>query len=312
MNYFEKRLSLCLTMKGLVIKSTGNLYTILLEQGSVKARLRGALRLHGFRSTSPVVVGDYVSCEKDGDDWMIEAVDDRRNYLVRKATNLSREKHILAANIDRLYLVVTLANPSTPLEFIDRVLAAAEAYSVPSTILVNKIDIAPPNDTFIDIYRKAGYEVMQIAATGGVGIEELREHIAGNTVLFSGNSGVGKSSIINALDPGSEARTGAISSSHHKGMHTTTFSEIFPLAGGGYVIDTPGIKGFGLVDMDASELYHHFREIMSVSQECGFYNCTHIHEPNCAVKRAVEDGTIAMERYDSYCKMIDEKEQKYR
>lgn len=299
-------------MKGLVIKSTGNLYTILLEQGSVRARLRGALRLSGFRSTSPVVVGDYVTCVLQGDDWIIEAVDDRKNYLVRKATNLSREKHILAANIDRLYLVVTLANPSTPLEFIDRVLAAAEAYSVPSTILVNKIDITPVSDAFLEIYKKAGYEIAQISATSGIGIDALRQDVAGNTVLFSGNSGVGKSSIINALDPGSEARIGAISSAHHKGMHTTTFSEIFPLAGGGYIIDTPGIKGFGLVDMDAAELYHHFREIMAVSEQCGFYNCTHTHEPKCAVKRAVEDGTIAVERYDSYCKMIEEKDEKYR
>lgn len=299
-------------MKGLVIKSTGAIYTVLIDGEPVLARLRGVMRLSGASSTSPVVVGDYVDIASEGADFVIEGVQNRKNYIVRRATNLSKQKHIIAANIDCLYLFVTLAEPCTPTEFIDRVLAAAEAYNVPAKIVVNKIDIAPPNELFEDIYAKAGYEVIKISAKNGTGIESLKNDIGVQTVLFTGNSGVGKSSVINAISPDSGARTGAISAYHHKGMHTTTFSEIFALCGGGYVIDTPGIKGFGLVDIASDELYHYFKEIMAHSADCNFYNCTHTHEPGCAVQLAVEQGQIAEQRYDNYCKMMSQEQEKYR
>lgn len=301
-------------MKGLVTKTTGSWYTVLPSEGTlpIAARLRGALRMVDYSSTSPVVVGDRVTIEQNATgEWVITAVDDRANYLVRRSTNLSREKHIIAANIDHIYIVVSLVSPATPLEFIDRVLVGAECYSIPVTILVNKSDIAPPNEYFIDIYKKAGYQVLSVSARTGLGIDSLRGAIRGQTVLFTGNSGVGKSSIINALDPTFAARTGVVSAAHGKGKHTTTFSEIFPLTGGGYLIDTPGIKGFGLVSIDSCELYHYFPEIMSHSSGCGFYNCTHTHEPGCAVVEAVSAGEIAAERYESYLKMLDE-DQKYR
>lgn len=292
-------------MKGLVIKSTGSWYTVLLDGAPTQARLRGALRLTDYSSTAPVVVGDTVEVNQNATgEWTIDAVDERKNYLVRRSTNLSRQKHIIAANIDRLYIVCSLASPGTPLEFIDRVLVGAECYGVEASILVNKSDIAPPNAYFKSIYERAGYAVRAVSATTGIGIDDLRQEIAGHTVLFSGNSGVGKSSLINALDPTLTARTGEISSYHGKGKHTTTFSEIFPLAGGGYLIDTPGIKGFGLVEVDNSELGRYFPELLAYGKGCGFYNCTHTHEPNCAVVEAVEEGTIAAERYESYVKML--------
>lgn len=302
-------------MKGLVTKSTGSWYTVLSDElrgEAVKARLRGSLRLSDYSSTAPVVVGDVVDLvENTTGEWVIDSVDERKNYLVRRSTNLSRQKHILAANIDRLYIVVSLTDPPTPLEFIDRVLVGAECYSIPVTILVNKSDIAPANQYFKDIYSKASYEVINISAKTGLGVDALRSSIAGQKVLFTGNSGVGKSSIINALDSTLRARTGEISSYHGKGKHTTTFSEIFTLTGGGYLIDTPGIKGFGLVEVDNAELYHYFPEIMRFSSDCSFNNCTHTHEPDCAVRRAVESEMIASERYESYLKMMEDDE-KYR
>ncbi len=304
-------------MRALVIKSTGSWYTVLpdadSEKESVQARLRGSLRLSGANSTAPVVVGDMVECVQNTEgEWVIDSVEERKNYLVRKSTNLSRQKHIIASNIDTLYIVVTLASPQTSLEFIDRVLAAAEAYSIEAKIVVNKIDIAEPNDYFREIYRKAGYQIMECSTVTGDGIAELREEVARKCVLFSGNSGVGKSSIINAIDSTIGARTGEISSYHQKGKHTTTFSEIFSFGSGGFLIDTPGIKGFGLVDIAKEELYHYFREIMKHSTHCSFHNCTHTHEPNCAVRDAVESEIIATERYDSYCKMMITDDEKYR
>lgn len=293
-------------MKGLVIKSTGSWYTVLLDNVPTQARLRGALRLTDYSSTAPVVVGDVVEATQNGTgEWTIDAVEERKNYLVRRSTNLSRQKHIIAANIDRLYIVCSLASPGTPLEFIDRMLVGAECYGLQASILVNKSDLAPPNAYFKSIYERAGYEVRAVSAISGLGIDTLREELAGHTVLFSGNSGVGKSSLINALDPTLAARTGEISSYHGKGKHTTTFSEIFPLSGGGFLIDTPGIKGFGLVEVDNSELARYFPELLAQSKSCGFYNCTHTHEPNCAVSAAVEAEKIAPERYESYVKMLE-------
>lgn len=302
-------------MKALVVKSTGSWYTVLPLGGgdAVLARLRGSLRLIAADSTAPVVVGDTVECVAATEgEWVIESVDERRNCLVRRATNLSRQKHIIASNVDRMYVVATLMQPSTPLEFIDRVLAGAAAYGVDAKIVVNKIDIARPNDYFEDIYSKAGYQIIKTSTVTGEGLDELREDINGKTVLFTGNSGVGKSSLINALDPTLGARVGEISSYHSKGKHTTTFSEIFPFADGAYLIDTPGIKGFGLVDVAKEEIYHYFCEIMHYSTNCAYYNCTHTHEPNCAVQQAVEDGKIAPERYESYLKMIQDDQPKYR
>lgn len=297
------------------MKSTGSWYTVLPEGSTegVSARLRGSLRLVADDSTAPVVVGDTVNCEQTNEgEWVIDAVEQRRNCLVRRATNLSRQKHIIAVNVDQLYVVATLQKPSTPLEFIDRVLAGAEAYGVAAKIVVNKVDIARPNDYFKEIYHKAGYQIIETSTITGEGIEELREDLAGKMVLFTGNSGVGKSSLVNAIDPTLKARTGEISAYHSKGKHTTTFSEIFPFGRGGYLIDTPGIKGFGLVDVDKDEIYHYFCEIMRHSSGCAYYNCTHTHEPGCAVQKAVEQGSIAPERYESYIKMIGDDQPKYR
>ncbi|MEG1414905.1 MAG: ribosome small subunit-dependent GTPase A [Mucinivorans sp.] len=300
-------------MKGLVTKTTGSWYTVLPADGTspIKARLRGSMRMVDYTSTAPVVVGDGVDLTQNATgEWVITAVAPRANYLVRRSTNLSHERHIIAANLDHIYIVVSLATPSTPLEFIDRVLVGAECYRIPVSILVNKADVAAPNAYFTDIYHKAGYMITPISALTGMGIAALRDQIAGRKVLFTGNSGVGKSSIINALDPTLSARTGEVSLSHGKGKHTTTFSEIFPLADG-YLIDTPGIKGFGLVGVAHDELYHYFPEILSCAVGCAFSNCTHTHEPACAVRAAAGAGVIALERYESYLKMLSE-DQKYR
>ncbi len=300
-------------MRAIVTKSTGSWFTLQAEDGkeSFSARLRGSLRLSGATSTAPVVVGDWVEALQNSvGEWIIDSVEQRKNYLVRKSTNLSRQKHIIASNIDTLYVVASLREPETSLEFIDRVLVAAEAYSVEAKIIINKCDIAMPSEEFLVIYRKAGYEVFIVSATTGEGVSELRDEVRGKVVLFSGNSGVGKSSLINAIDPNLELKTGEISSYHKKGKHTTTFSEIFNFGEEGYLIDTPGIKGFGLVDIEREELWHYFPEIMRYSSDCSFYNCTHTHEPNCAVREAVENDDIAPERYFSYIKMIEEDEQK--
>ncbi|MFI3299111.1 MAG: ribosome small subunit-dependent GTPase A [Rikenellaceae bacterium] len=300
-------------MRAIVTKSTGSWFTLQAENGkeSFSARLRGSLRLSGATSTAPVVVGDWVvALQNSVGEWIIDSVEQRKNYLVRKSTNLSRQKHIIASNIDTLYVVASLREPETSFEFIDRVLVAAQAYSVEAKIVINKCDIAMPSEEFLVIYRKAGYEVFIVSATTGEGVSELRDEVRGKVVLFSGNSGVGKSSLINAIDPNLELKTGEISSYHKKGKHTTTFSEIFNFGESGYLIDTPGIKGFGLVDIEKEELWHYFPEIMRYAPDCSFYNCTHTHEPKCAVRKAVENDDIAPERYFSYIKMIEEDEQK--
>ncbi len=306
-------------MRFLVTKSTGSWYSIIEADNhrsdTQRARLRGSLRLSGSSSTAPVVVGDIVECVQNTEgEWVIDSVESRKNYLVRKATNLSRQKHIIAANIDTLYIVISLMHPATSLEFIDRVLVSAEAFGLEAKLVVNKVDIAPPSEEFLDIYQRAGYEIFLTSAIAGEGIEELRADIGNKTILFSGNSGVGKSSLLNAIDPTLQAKTGEISMYHKKGKHTTTFSEIFTLESGALLIDTPGVKGFGIVDVEKSELYHYFKEIMAHSSGCAFYNCTHTHEPKCAVRDAVESGEIAPERYYSYCKMMEEEQEttKYR
>ena len=296
---------------GTVVRATGSWYEVSHEDGTLRCRIRGKLRLKGVRSTNPVVVGDHVECEADEKgDYAISAVLPRRNYVIRRASNLSKESHIIAANIDRALLLVTLRQPATPPEFVDRFLVTCEAYKIPVTILLSKADLQDPEAVaaFCDIYRNAGYEVAELSVHDGMGLERVRELLAEGTTLLSGNSGVGKSTLIRTIDPSLDIRTGDISESHGKGRHTTTFSTMYPLSGGGAVIDTPGIKGFGLIDIDDAELAHYFPEMMRVSTDCRFYNCTHTHEPGCAVVEAIRRGEIAPERYESYLKMLDEDE----
>lgn len=297
-----------------VVRATGSWYDVLHDGETVRCRIRGRLRLKGVRSTNPVVVGDEVACEADeGGDYVIADILPRRNYVIRRASNLSKESHIIAANVDQALLMASLRSPETPTEFVDRFLVTCEAYKVPVTILLSKLDQqdAEAVTEFRAVYEGAGYRVLEVSVREGRGVEEVRELLAGRTTLVSGNSGVGKSTLIQAIDPSLDIRTGEISESHHKGRHTTTFSTMYPLAGGGAVIDTPGIKGFGLIDIDEAELWHYFPEMMRVAPACRFYNCTHTHEPGCAVTEAVKAGEIAWPRYESYLKIRDEDE-KYR
>ena len=297
-----------------VVRATGSWYDVLHDGATVRCRIRGRLRLKGVRSTNPVVVGDEVVCEADeGGDYVIADILPRCNYVIRRASNLSKESHIIAANVDQALLMASLRSPETPTEFVDRFLVTCEAYKVPVTILLSKIDLqdAEAVAEFRAVYEGAGYRVLEVSARMGLGVEEVRELLMGRTTLVSGNSGVGKSTLIQAIDPSLDIRTGEISESHHKGRHTTTFSTMYPLAEGGAVIDTPGIKGFGLIDIDEAELWHYFPEMMRAAPGCRFYNCTHTHEPGCAVVEAVKAGEIAWPRYESYLKILDEDE-KYR
>ena len=300
-------------VEGLVMRATGSWYEVLYGEKILSCRMRGKLRLRGVRSTNPIVVGDTVVCEcgEDGE-WIIVDIAPRRNYIIRRASNLSKESHIIAANIDRAMLVVTLIEPVTATEFVDRFLVTCEAYKVPATILLAKIDLLSEESIaeFHRIYEGAGYEVIDISATQGIGVERVKEMLAGKTTLLSGNSGVGKSTLIGAIDPTIEIRTGEISDSFHKGKHTTTFSTMYRTADG-FIIDTPGVKGFGLIDIDDKELWHYFPEMISRAGECRFFNCTHTHEPHCAIIEAVKSEEIAYSRYESYLKILDE-DDKYR
>lgn len=302
-------------VEGLVMRATGSWYEVLHEGEILRCRMRGKLRLRGVRSTNPIVVGDTVHCEcgEDGE-WVIVDIAPRHNYIIRRASNLSKESHIIASNIDRAMLVVTLVEPVTATEFIDRFLVTCEAYKVPVTILLAKIDLLRDTpeavEAFHRTYEGAGYEVIDISATEGVGVERVKAMLAGKTTLLSGNSGVGKSTLIGAIDPTIDIRTGEISDSFHKGKHTTTFSTMYRV-GDGFIIDTPGVKGFGLIDIDEKELWHYFPEMISRAGECKFFNCTHTHEPHCAVIEAVKREEIAFSRYESYLKILDE-DDKYR
>ena len=302
-------------IEGLVMRATGSWYEVLHEGEVLRCRMRGKLRLRGVRSTNPVVVGDTVHCEAGEDgEWVIVDIAPRHNYIIRRASNLSKESHIIASNIDRAMLVVTLVEPITAVEFIDRFLVTCEAYKVPVTILLAKIDLLRENPEMVEqfhhVYEGAGYEVIDISATEGIGVERVKEMLAGKTTLLSGNSGVGKSTLIGAIDPTIDIRTGEISDSFHKGKHTTTFSTMYRVADG-FIIDTPGVKGFGLIDIDDKELWHYFPEMISRAGECKFFNCTHTHEPHCAVIEAVKREEIAFSRYESYLKILDE-DDKYR
>lgn len=307
-------------MRGLVVKNTGSWYTVRTDDGQIiESKIKGNFRLKGIRSTNPVAVGDYVQLitNQEGTAFITE-IEDRKNYIIRKSQNLSKQSHILAANLDQAFLVVTIAHPETSLIFIDRFLASAEAYSVPVTLVFNKTDLLDDDerryqDMLINLYDTVGYRCIRISAKTGEGMEELREGLKGQTTLLSGNSGVGKSTIINHLLPGVNLRTAEISDAHDTGMHTTTFSEMLALPGGGYLIDTPGIKGFGTFDMEPEELTSYFKEIFHFSKGCKFNNCTHTHEPGCAVRKAVEEHYIAESRYNSYLSMLEDKdENKYR
>lgn len=303
-------------MKGIVIESTGSWYKVDIDGTIYDCRTRGRLRLKGFRSTSPVVVGDKVEVEfAEGGEGMIVAIEPRTNYIIRKASNLSKESHIIAANVDAAAIVVTLAAPVTAPEFIDRFLVTCEAYKVPAVIILNKIDLArqTPDElaAFRQVYTSAGYHIIECSALTGEGVGEVVELLRGKTTLLSGNSGVGKSTLVNAIEPSALAKTGEISEAHLQGKHTTTFSHVYPLSFGGRIIDTPGIRGFGLIDIKPEELYHYFPELMLHSKGCKFYNCTHTHEPHCAVVEAVTEGLISMSRYESYLKILDD-DGKYR
>lgn len=302
-------------VEGIVTSSTGSWYEVVTDMGVLTCRIRGRLRLKGIRSTNPVVVGDRVMVEPDGESSAIVEILPRRNYVIRRASNLSKESHIIAANIDRALLIVTLHSPSTPKEFVDRFLVTCEAYKVPVTIVLGKADTlegeyAAEAEEFEAIYTNAGYEVLRLSSTTGDGVEQIRQLLHNNTTLVAGNSGVGKSTLVSHIDPTLDIRTGEISESHHKGKHTTTFSTMYPIEGG-YIIDTPGIKGFGLIDIDSRELCRYFPDMMRLAPDCKFYNCTHIHEPGCAVREAVEQGEVPWSRYESYLKILDE-DDKYR
>jgi len=299
--------------KGLVIKTTGSSYIVRMNDGSdAECHVKGNFRIRGIRSTNPVAVGDYVTVE---DGWIMD-VEDRRNYIIRKSTNLSKESHILAANIDQVALIVTVNHPVTSTTFIDRFLATCEAYRVRAILIFNKIDLLTEEETkqlkeLRELYEQLEYPTLEISAISCQPSEVL-PLFEGKTTLLSGNSGVGKSTLLNALFGKEMTRTGKISDAHDKGMHTTTFSEMYFLDNGA-IIDTPGIKGFGTIDFEKEEVSHYFREIFHTSRECRFGNCTHTNEPGCAVQEAIIKGDIAISRYESYLSLLgDCTESKYR
>ena len=306
-------------VQGLVIKNTGNIYTVKTDNGVVECRIKGNFRLKEIKSTNPVAVGDYVTISMREDNTAyISDILPRRNYIVRKASNLSKQSHILAANVDICLLVITVNYPVTSTTFIDRFLASAEAYRVPVVLVFNKIDLYDDADRatmeqLMALYTGIGYRCVCTSATTGEGIDEVKQIVSGRISLLAGNSGVGKSSLVNAVSPETAARIGEISRIHNKGMHTTTYSEMFELMPGSYLVDTPGVKGFGTYDMEIEEIADYFVEIFNCSKGCRFGNCIHIHEPGCAVLQAVERGEIALSRYSSYLSMIEEKKEgKYR
>lgn len=307
-------------MHGLIIKNTGSWYTVKTDDGRiVESKVKGNFRLKGIRSTSPVAVGDYVDIIMNAEGTaLISAIDDRKNYIIRKASNLSKQSQIIAANLDQALLIITIKQPETSTTFIDRFLAGAEAYRVPVVLVFNKTDLLNDDERryqqqMVTLYETIGYPCIEISAETGMGIDQLQTLLKQKVTLVSGNSGVGKSTLINAIIPHADQRTAEISNAHGTGMHTTTFSEMIELAEGGYLIDTPGIKGFGTFDIEREELTSYFKEIFEFSKDCKFNNCTHTHEPGCAVLQAVENHYISVSRYQSYLNMLEDKDDsKYR
>ena len=293
-----------------MFRSTGSWYDVQDSSGStIKCNLKGRIRLEGLRSTNPISVGDSVVFTRSSDGTgIIEKIEERKNLIARKSVNLSKESHIVASNLDRAFLIVTIAQPRTSSGFIDRFLVTAEAYGIPTTIVFNKVDLldeesAERQNELEAIYSSAGYEIIRVSAKTGEGIDELKHLLNEGMNLLSGHSGVGKSTIINGVVPGLDLKTAEVSDSHSKGKHTTTFAEMFEVPGGGFIIDTPGIKGFGLTSLEKETLNHHFPEILQKLDGCKFNNCIHIDEPGCAVKDAVEEGQISEERYSNYLEM---------
>jgi len=308
--------------KGIVLKSTGSNYQVKADNGKLlSCGIKGKYRLKGVRTTNPVAVGDCVTVELNEEEentGTISKIDERKNYIIRRSTNLSKESQIMAANIDQAILLATARFPETTAEFIDRFLVTAEAYRIPAIILINKIDLYDEADNMLvnewyEMFQKVGYTCLKVSVKQNFNIDLVTNLLKDKITLIAGNSGVGKSSLVNAIDPLLDLKTGIISESHLQGKHTTTFAEMHPLSIGGYVIDSPGIRGFGLIDMEKEELCHYFPEIFRISTDCKFYNCTHIHEPGCSVIEAVENGTINYSRYRSYFNMFTEdNKSKYR
>lgn len=308
-------------MHGLIVRNTGSWYVVRTDDGQqFDCKVKGNFRLKGIRSTNPVAVGDYVSISPtpDGETALITEIDDRRNYIIRKASNLSKQSHIIAANVDQAALLVTMAHPETSTTFIDRFLASAEAYRIPVLLIFNKVDIYDEDErrcmqAVMNLYGSLGYTCISLSAQTGEGVQALLPLLEDKVTLLSGNSGVGKSTLLNAIIPDADVRTAEISDAHDTGTHTTTFSQMFFLPTSGSIIDTPGIKGFGTFDMEPEEVGHYFREIFQISQECRFGNCTHTREPGCAVLQAVEEHRIAQSRFQSYLSMLEDKDEaKYR
>ena len=304
-------------MKALVIRNTGSWYDVRTDDGQLFAcKVKGNFRLRGIRSTNPIAVGDWV--EFDPSSSFITEIHDRRNFIVRRASNLSKQSHIIAANVDLACLVVTIVHPETSTTFVDRFLASAEAYRVPVCIIFNKVDLYDEAarsclDSLMALYGSLGYACHAVSAVSGEGLDALLNELKGKTSLFSGNSGVGKSTLLNRLVPDAEARVAELSEAHDQGQHTTTFSEMFDLPDGGAILDTPGIRGFGTFDFERAEVGHYFREIFAIGQNCRFSDCTHTHEPGCAVQAALDNNEIAESRYMSYLSILEDKdEEKYR
>jgi len=303
-------------IKGTVIKSTGSWYTVLDETGKyVECRIPGSFRMKGIKSTNPVAVGDYINfkLEPGEETGIIAEIKERKNYIIRKSTNLSKRTHIIAANIDQAILIATIAQPRTSTGFIDRFAVTAEAYNIPLIIVFNKLDLYA--DVELDLlaelknaYEKIGYTTLSISVFKEEDIEMISNLLKDKTSLIAGHSGVGKSTLINAIEPDLKLKTGIISGAHHKGKHTTTFAEMFPVKSGGFIIDTPGIKEFGLTAIKKEELAHYFPEMRALMNECRFDNCLHVNEPGCAVKKAVENSEIAEFRYENYLNMLESEE----